>query len=156
MPEATKLMVQKQGTLFTVHLDSLGRPIPVKSHGESPAGAFPFTCTSINELREKFPGFDYIFLEAPPRKPPPVIENDEIDASEVALTMQQAIRAPETVRPLPSQPKVAPANDARLRHAEEFLKRLEMAHTYASKKNRRTLDIQISVVRELINEVFHK
>ncbi len=38
--------------------------------------------------------------------------------------------------------------------AEQFRKRLEVALQYASKKNQRTLDIQIKVVQELIDEVF--
>ncbi len=157
-----KISVSKQGDIYRVPVDpASNQPLHIASYDDEPPGAFMQTYTSLQELHANFPGKEFLFLEPPARKeqvvkPLPAHLARKVDDMarkhkvDVGKSRTLAV-AEETMEELPY---VKPNDDARLLHAQEFLKRLTTAREYASKKNQGTLDIKIAAVQELIDEVF--
>lgn len=153
MPE-NKIYVQKLGqNLFRVPLDTLNKPVPVSTHDEMPTGCFPMTLNSEAELRAMFPSAEFIYLTTPTNNNV-IVRDAEISRKAQAILEQ-----------LPTPPtktnSVAVANDEPLlsqptqkQKCEEFLKRLQTALQYTSKKHEKKLQDQIAVVEELIREIF--
>lgn len=168
---SAKISVSKQGDIYRVPVDpTTMQPLHLGSYDDEPVGAFMQTCTSLQELRTMFPGREFNFLQAPARTeqavgPLPNALRAQVDdmarkhgvGQGVAPKTRLVAVAAETMEFIPEGVvvgKVHPSNDARLLHAQEFLKRLTTAREYASKKNQTTLDIKIQAVKELIDEVF--
>lgn len=154
MPGA-KLHVRKQGKVFTIFVDENKRPLPIASHDDKPAGGIPFTCVGEGELRTLFPGFEYEFHEKPTQAPP-IITRDKSIRDEAATLLKKMSRSKTASEPMPTQtPPTQTKTPCQTRaKAEEFLKRLEFANKYASEENQVTLAVQISIVQELLDEVF--
>jgi hypothetical protein len=92
-------------------------------------------------------------MDAPPKQQQ-VIRRDERISKEAAAILGSLMTEKKENSEVSANVTVAVKDDARSLHAEEFLKRLEVARQYASKKNQAKLDVQIAVVRELLDEVF--
>ena len=153
-----KVHVQRRGNIMTVHLDSTGNPVPVASIDDQPPGAFPFTFTSERELTSHFPNRDFIF-HIPKSNNTLVNYDPEIERQALAMLNKEELPA----KPAPTR-SVAVASATReplvvgeyssKQKAEEFLKRLQTALQYASKKHEKKLKDQVEIIEELIREVF--
>lgn len=157
---ATKVYVQKRGNVLRVPVDlGSGQPIPVASVDDDPPG-FPLTFTSERDLRQAFPGRELVFLTEKTVEKPSLPYDPEVERQALAMMRQEAIPTP------PTQPTktVATASwtEEQLtatpmgskQKAEEFLKRLQTALQYASKKHEKKLQDQVAIIEELIREVF--
>lgn len=153
--QGNRVYVQKRGNVFRVPVDTAGNPIPVASVDDDPPG-FPFTCTSEAELRAFFPGREFVFL-TPKSNNTTVMYDPEIESQALAMMGKEQVPTP------PSRPSqmVATATAKPLtsdvshkQKAEEFLKRLQTALQYASKKHEKKLHDQVAIIEELIREVF--
>jgi hypothetical protein len=138
-------------------MDSSGRPIPVSSVDDDPPG-FPFTCNSELELRQLFPGAEFVFLT--PKSNNTVVRRDaDVEKQALALMQKEGIATPPTptrtvavaaatAAPLPG------AESSHRQKAEEFLKRLQTALEYTSKKHEKKLQAQVEIIEALIKEIF--
>lgn len=151
---ANKVYVQQRGNVYTVPLDiATGRAIPISSVDDDPPG-FPFTCTSEAELRAQFPGSEFVFLRE--KEKPQNINIPSQDVKSQAAAMMRASNKEQAIV------AVAPESQHVLEQgtlgskgkAEEFLKRLQTALQYASKKHEKKLQDQVAIIEELIREVF--
>lgn len=156
---ANKVYVQQRGNVYTVPLDiATGRAIPVSSVDDDPPG-FPFTCTSEAELRAQFPGSEFVFLKEKERP-----QNINVPSAEVRSQAAAMMRSANKETPSTQQTVVAVAPESQRvleqgtlgpkGKAEEFLKRLQTALQYASKKHEKKLQDQVAIIEELIREVF--
>ena len=152
------ILASKQGRVFRVAVDPFTmKSMPISSFDDEPIGAFMMTYTSEGELRQAWPGHEIKFLESP-APPCNKVESLTLEQQRQVDKMLGPTAKPRVI-PVAAHtgellPLVTPQTDTRLCHAEEFLKRLEVAAQYSSKKFQRELEIRIAVVRELINEVF--
>lgn len=153
-----KVYVQQRGNVFTVPLDiATGRAIPVSSVDDDPPG-FPFTCTSEAELRAQFPGCEFVFLKEKDRPQNINVPSAEVRQQAAAMLKSSGKETPSTQTVV----AVAPESQRVLEQgtlgpkgkAEEFLKRLQTALQYASKKHEKKLQDQVAIIEELIREVF--
>jgi hypothetical protein len=177
MPEA-KVYAIKEGPVHTVYMDQLNnQPIPLASINDRPVGGTPITYISRAQLESAFPGYEVICLQKQGNAK--VIKKDPTVAVEAASILARVKKSQPTpnsgskTKPLDIQTgspiqsgyrvtsdnkltgiNVEVQNDPRYLHAQEFLKRLQVAYQYASKKNKRTLEIQCAVIKELLDEVF--
>jgi hypothetical protein len=154
--QGNKIYVQRRGNVFRIPMDTNGRPIPVASVDDDPPG-FPFTCTSEAELKSLFPGAEFVYLT--PKSNNTTLSYDA-NVEREALAMMGKPSNP------PTQPTKAiavssmtaePLKTSGVSHqqkAEEFLKRLQTALQYASKKHEKKLKDQVEIIEELIREVF--
>lgn len=157
--QGNKVYVQRRGNVFRVPMDTNGRPIPVSSVDDDPPG-FPFTCNSEVELRALFPGAEFVFLT--PKSNNTVVTRDpEVERQALAMLGKEA--AAKSSPPAPTRTvAVAQATGATLevaapthKHkAEEFLKRLQTALEYSSKKHEKKLQAQVEAIETLIKEIF--
>ena len=156
MPE-NKVYVQRRGNVFRVPMDSNGRPIPVSSVDDDPPG-FPFTCTSEAELRQLFPGAEFVYLT--PKSNNTVVQRDaEVERQALAILQKEGLSTPPTpTRTVAvAAATAAPLQGAELGHkqkAEEFLKRLQTALEYTSKKHEKKLQAQVEIIEAFIREIF--
>lgn len=158
---ANKVYVQKRGNVLRVPVDlGSGQPIPVASVSDDPPG-FPMTFTSEHELKQAFPGREFVFLTEKTVERPSLAYDPEIEKQALAMMRQEAV--PTKTPPTPTQTvAVAPASGATLevaasthkQKAEEFLKRLQTALQYASKKHEKKLQDQVAIIEELIRDIF--
>ena len=138
-------------------MDTSGRPIPVTSVDDDPPG-FPFTCTSEAELRQLFPGAEFVYL-TPKANNTSILYDPEIEKQALAMLGKEQLSTPPTQ---PTKTKaVAVSTGEQLstsigskQKAEEFLKRLQTALQYASKKHEKKLKDQVEIIEELLREVF--
>lgn len=155
-----KVHVQRRGNIMTVHLDSTGNPMPVASIDDQPPGAFPFTFTSERELTSHFPNREFVYHT--PKSNNTIVNYDaEIERQALAMLGKE-----EGLKPAPTPVKVVQVGFASetsqqllssansKQKAEEFLKRLQTALQYASKKHEKKLKDQVEIIEELIREVF--
>jgi formate dehydrogenase maturation protein FdhE len=156
----SEIYVQKRGEVYTVHVADNGLPLPVATVDDEPVGAFPFTFTSKKELEAHFPGRQFVMLEAKANNSQVLRYDPEIERQALAILGQKPTN--------PSTPQTKSitisTNDSgevlqqgvlsAKQKAEEFLKRLQTALQYASKKHAPKLQHQIEAVEELINEIF--
>lgn len=157
--QSNKIYVQRRGNVFRIPMDSNGRPIPVSSVDDDPPG-FPFTCTSEAELRSLFPGAEFVYL-TPKANNTSILYDPEIEKQALAM-MGKEVTAKQTPPTHPTTTvAVATANNKVLvpaeshkQKTEEFLKRLQTALQYASKKHEKKLKDQVEIIEELIREVF--
>lgn len=173
------ICVQKDGKIFTVVLDGIGvgaQPMPVSTYDERPAGSFPATFFSLREVQAKFPGRQLTIVERPPGNGKRIERDPAVAAEAEALMKRGPLANPARVKSkaitptpkiltsellpnlvtdstsisIPPTPSAIECQDKGI----EFLKRLETARQYASKKNQRILDLKIEVVLDLLKEVF--
>jgi len=156
--QSNKIYVQRRGNVFRIPMDSNGRPIPVASVDDDPPG-FPFTCTSEAELRQLFPGAEFVYL-TPKSNNTTLSYDPEIEKQVIATIRNANLPTPPTqptktvataswtAEQLPSTPIGSKQK------AEEFLKRLQTALQYASKKHEKKLKDQVEIIEELLREVF--
>ena len=155
--QGNKIYVQRRGNVFRVPMDTNGRPIPVSSVDDDPPG-FPFTCNSEAELRQLFPGAEFVYLT--PKSNNTVVQRDaEVERQALAMMQKEGIATPPTpTRTVAiAADTAAPLQGAELGHkqkAEEFLKRLQTALEYASKKHEKKLQAQVEIIEALIREIF--
>jgi hypothetical protein len=160
-----KVMVAKQGTVYRVAVDPVsGMPMNLSSHADEPAGAFMFTYTDDAELRAAWPGRDLVFLEAPKKAEnavAPLSSQLQRQADQLLEKVVSTVKgkeaeawASETNTPLPKPDVGNQTLSGAYVRSQEFLKRLETAREYASKKNQRELDVKIAAIKELLSEVF--
>jgi hypothetical protein len=139
-------------------MDTNGRPIPVASVDDDPPG-FPFTCTSEAELRSLFPGAEFVYLT--PKSNNTTLSYDANVEREALAMLGKPSNPPTPTRTV----AVATTTEGPLKgveinglgprgRAEEFLKRLQTALQYASKKHEKKLKDQVEIIEELIREVF--
>ena len=148
--------VQKRGEVYTVHLADNGIPLQVATVDDEPVGAFPFTFTSKKELEAHFPGRQFVMLEAKPGLQQVLKYDPEVEKQALAILGQKTPSTPKTVT-IPTNNSGEILSQVSLNYrqkAEEFLKRLQTAQQYASKKHAPKLQHQIEIIEELINEVF--
>ena len=155
--QGNKIYVQRRGNVFRIPMDSNGRPIPVMSVDDDPPG-FPFTCTSEAELRQLFPGAEFVFL-TPKANNTSIMYDPEIEKQALAMMGKEKISTPPTqptatVAVATATNKVLVPVESHKQKAEEFLKRLQTALQYASKKHEKKLKDQVEIIEELIREVF--
>lgn len=157
---ANKVFVQRRGNVFRVPVDlGSGQPIPVASVHDDPPG-FPMTFTSEHELRAAFPGREFVYLTEKVADKPSLAYDPEIEKQALAMLKSENLPTPPT-QPTKTVataswtgeqlPATTPGSKQR---AEEFLKRLQTALQYASKKHERKLQDQVAIIEELIREVF--
>lgn len=154
-----KVYVQRRGNVFRVPMDSSGRPIPVSSVDDDPPG-FPFTCNSEAELKALFPGAEFVYL-TPKSNNTFIVKDPEIERQALAILGKEAVLA-GSPPPTPMRTvAVAAASEAPLvgasshkQKAEEFLKRLQTALEYSSKKHEKKLQAQVEIIDALIKEIF--
>jgi len=155
--QENNVYVQKRGEVYTVHVSDHGLPVPVATVDDQPVGAFPFTFTSKRELEAHFPGRNLVMLEEK-RKTQNVVQYDpEIERQALAILGQQSTPSTKksVVIPVNDRGEVLPSGSLNAKQkAEEFLKRIQTALQYASKKHQKELQAQVKVIEELINEVF--
>lgn len=154
--QGNKIYVQRRGNVFRIPMDSNGRPIPVTSVDDDPPG-FPFTCNSEAELKMLFPGAEFVYI-TPKANNSTLGYDPEVEKQALAMMSKEQVPSP------PSRPSqmVATATDVAVKSieisnkqkAEEFLKRLQTALQYASKKHEKKLQAQVEIIEELIREVF--
>lgn len=156
--QSNKIYVQRRGNVFRIPMDTSGRPIPVTSVDDDPPG-FPFTCTSEAELRQLFPGAEFVYL-TPKANNTSILYDPEIEKQALAMLGKDQLPTPPTqptktvataswtAEQLPSTPIGSKQK------AEEFLKRLQTALQYASKKHEKKLKDQVEIIEELLREVF--
>lgn len=154
--QGNKVYIQKLGqSLFRVPMDSFNRPVPVQSVTDMPDGCFPLTLNSEAELRAHFPSAEFVFLTAKSNNT--VIERDEEISRQAAAMVKQLTPTPPTKTVAiaqESQQVLLQTSLGSKGKAEEFLKRLQTALQYASKKHAPKLQHQIEIVEELIREIF--
>lgn len=156
---ANKVYVQKRGNVLRVPVDlGSGRPIPVSSVNDDPPG-FPMTFTSEHELKAAFPGSEFIFLTEKVAERPALQYDPEVERQALAMIKSENLPTPPTqptkakaVAVATEEPLVVSATHKQ--RAEEFLKRLQTALQYASKKHEKKLQDQVAIIEELIREVF--
>lgn len=157
--QENKVYVQRRGNVFRVPMDSNGRPIPVSSVDDDPPG-FPFTCNSEAELRQLFPNAEFVYL-TPKSNNTTVTRDPEVERQALAMLGKEAAATPTPPAPTRTV-AVAQATGATLevaatthkQKAEEFLKRLQTALEYSSKKHEKKLLAQVEAIEALIKEVF--
>lgn len=155
--QSNKIYVQRRGNVFRIPMDTNGRPIPVTSVDDDPPG-FPFTCTSEAELRQLFPGAEFVYL-TPKVNNTSILYDPEIEKQALAMLGKEQLPTPPTQ---PTKTKaIAVLTGEQLstsieskQKAEEFLKRLQTALQYASKKHEKKLKDQVEIIEELLREVF--
>jgi len=153
--QGNKVYVQKLGqSLFRIPMDSFNRPVPVQSVTEMPDGCFPMTLNSEAELRAHFPSAELIFITAPSNNT--VVHRSPDVAHQVAAILKQSTTTPptKTVGVAVETGELLASSVNSKQKAEEFLKRLQTALQYASKKHAPKLQHQIEIVQELISEIF--
>ena|GEM_PF-2556303 len=156
--QENNIYVQKRGEVYTVHVADNGMPLPVATVDDEPVGAFPFTFTSRKELEAHFPGRHFVMLEAKTGVQQVVKYDPEIERQALAILGQK----PPSTQPakkvtvaVNQEGELLPQASLNARQkAEEFLKRLQTAQQYASKKHAPKLQHQIEAIEELINEVY--
>lgn len=155
-----KVYIQQRGNVFRVPVDmGSGQPIPVSSVYDDPPG-FPMTFTSEHELRAAFPGREFVYLTEKVVEKPSLAYDADIEKQALATLKSENLPTP------PTQPtktiataswtgeQLPNTHMSSKQKAEEFLKRLQTALQYASKKHERKLQDQVAVIEELIREVF--
>ncbi len=155
-----KVYVQKRGNVYRVPVDlGSGRPIPVSSVHDDPPG-FPMTFNSEHELKAAFPGREFIYLTEKVAEKKVLGYDPEIERQTLAMMRNENVPTPPKPTPSKAVP-VSVATDEVLvssattkQKAEEFLKRLQTALQYASKKHEKKLQDQVAIIEELIREVF--
>lgn len=151
--QGNKVYVQRLGqNLFRVPIDSFNKPVPVQSVTDMPDGCFPMTVNSEAELRAMFPQSEFVFLTAQ--------KNNTVVTKDAEVTKQALAMLGQSTPPTKTH-SVAVANDIPIasnptskQKCEEFLRRLQTALQYASKKHEKKLQDQIAIVEELIRDVF--
>ena len=154
--QGNKIYVQRRGNVFRIPMDSNGRPIPVASVDDDPPG-FPFTCTSEAELRQLFPGAEFVYLT--PKSNNTTISYDaDVEREALAMMGKQASAPTHPTKTaavaVESKQILSSTALSSKQKAEEFLKRLQTALQYASKKHEKKLKDQVEIIEELIREVF--
>jgi hypothetical protein len=159
---ANKVYVQRRGNVFRVPVDlGSGMPIPVSSVHDDPPG-FPMTFTSEHELKQAFPGKELIYLTEKQVEKPGLQYDPEVERQALAMLGKEAVpKSPPTPVKVVQVP-IAAESQRILEQvalgpkgkAEEFLKRLQTALQYASKKHEKKLQDQVAIIEELIREVF--
>lgn len=151
MPDS-KIHARKQGTVFTVFIDSgSNQAVPLSGPEDSPPGCMHQTLVSEGALKAAFPGREFVYHEKEAPPPRVITRTKEIHQEAAAmLTGKIPLQTVATNR-IPSQQAY---RSAACNKAREILKRLEVARNFASAKNKRILDIQIEATISLINEVF--
>lgn len=155
--QGNSIYVQKRGEVYTVHIADNGLPLPVATVDDEPIGAFPFTFNSRKELEAQFPGRNFVMVENKPQNYNVVSYDPEIEKQALAILGQPTPSAPKksVTIPVNARGDILPTGTINAQQrAEEFLKRLQTALQYASKKHQKDLQAQVRVVEELINEVF--
>lgn len=156
---ANKVYVQRRGNVFRVPVDlGSGQPIPVSSVHDDPPG-FPMTFTSEMELKQAFPGKELVYLTEKVVERPALTYDAEIEKQALAMIKNEKIASPPTpapVKAVASQTAIELPVDmlSHKQKAEEFLKRLQTALQYASKKHEKKLQDQVAIIEELIREIF--
>lgn len=154
--QGNSVYVQKQGEVYTVQLVN-GVPVPVATVDDEPVGAFAFTCTSKKELEATFPGARFVMIESKPAQTQTIQHNPEIERQALAILGQQPPSNPKrsVTIPVNDRGEILPTGSlSHMQKAEEFLKRLQTALQYASKKHQKELQAQVRIIEELINEVY--
>ena len=158
--QGNKIYVQRRGNVFRIPMDTSGRPIPVSSVDDDPPG-FPFTCNSELELRQLFPGAEFVFLT--PKSNNTVVQRDaEVERQALAMMQEEGIATPPPSPVKVVQVPIATESQRVLEQvalgpkgrAEEFLKRLQTALEYTSKKHEKKLQAQVEIIDALIKEIF--
>lgn len=155
--QGNSVYVQKRGEVYTVHVADNGIPLPVATVDDQPVGGFPFTFTSRKELEAHFPGKNLIMLEEKKRMQQSLQYDPEIERQALAILGQQPPSNPKksVTIPVNDRGEILPTGSLSHRQkAEEFLKRLQTALQYASKKHQKELQAQVRIIEELINEVY--
>lgn len=153
---ANKVYVQRRGNVFRVPVDlGSGQPIPVSSVHDDPPG-FPMTFTSELELKQAFPGRELIYLTEKTVDKKALSYDPEIERQALAMMRQEATpTTPPTTKAVATETGEVLSATVNSKHkAEEFLKRLQTALQYASKKHEKKLQDQVAIIEELIREVF--
>lgn len=156
--QGNKIYVQRRGNVFRVPMDNNGRPIPVTSVDDDPPG-FPFTCTSEAELKMLFPGAEFVYLTQKTNNTT-ITYDPEIEKQALAILNKEGkTKTPpnqqtRTVAVASSTQQELQSSVSTKQKAEEFLKRLQTALQYASKKHEKKLQDQVAIIEELIREVF--
>lgn len=141
---------KKEGNVYTVYVDmATSRALPLASFSDEPAGGFGLTFNSIRELQAHFPGCQIEFVERA-RKTPPTLSGEAVLTDQVDSFLASKTHTPQPTKPPTAQPKLGDSHTK----ATAFLRELETALQYASKKHAKTLAIKVEVVRELINAIF--
>lgn len=153
-----KVYVQRRGNVFRVPVDlGTGRPIPVASVHDDPPG-FPMTFTSEQELRSAFPGREFVYLTEKVAEKKVLGFDPEIEKQTLAMMRNENLPSPpkptRSVAVANETHEVLQATTTHKQKAEEFLKRLQTALQYASKKHEKKLQDQVAIIEELIREVF--
>lgn len=154
-----KIYVQKRGEVYTVPVDpSTNVPMIVTSVSDDLPG-FPFTCTSVAELKASFPNSEFVFLEPKQTESHAMVVPPEIRRQAAELMKTHGVNPPPTkqqtvVIAKESQEELPHVSSSTKQKVEEFLKRLQTALQYASKKHEKKLQDQVAIIEELIREVF--
>lgn len=165
-----KISVSRQGGVLRVAEDlATNRPVRISSYNEEPPGCFMQTFHSPSEIWEKYGRYELLFLDPPA---PPKENAVQPLSAEQSRKVQELLQKSGIANPKPHDTHAAPqktrvvteatetghalrgAPSNYMERASEFLKRLQVAREYASKKNQRELDIKIQAITELISEVF--
>ena len=159
--QGNKIYVQRRGNVFRIPMDTNGRPIPVASVDDDPPG-FPFTCTSEAELKSLFPGAEFVYLT--PKSNNTTLSYDaNVEREALAMMGKQSNPPTQLQRDVKLTTVGLAVESQRILEqtalgpkgrAEEFLKRLQTALQYASKKHEKKLKDQVEIIEELIREVF--
>lgn len=150
--QGNKVYIQKLGqSLFRVPLDSRSQPVAVQNVTDMPDGCFPMTVHSEAELRAMFPHAEFVFLTA--QRNNTVINRDE-ETAKTAQSMLGPTPPTKTVSVAVETEEPLLSKVTQKQKCEEFLKRLQTALQYASKKHAPKLQNQIEIVEELIREIF--
>jgi len=149
------IYVQKRGEVYTVQLEPGGSPIPVATVDDEPIGAFPYTFNSRQELEAAFPGRNFVILENKPKHQTVIAFDPDIEKQALAVLKSPPPSAPTA--PVNEHDYALPVGlSIAEQRAEEFLKRLQIALQYASKKHQKVPHIQVNTIRDFINEVFKR
>lgn len=131
-----KIHVQKRGPRsFRIYLDSVGNPIPISSPEQEVEGMLQLF-NSIQEVQAAFPRYEPVILEAEAKPPKLITKSPEIRA-EAQKYMERFSK--KTTQSSNSTESI-----------KSFLNGLELAKQSASKKSIKTLDIQIDVIKKLL------
>lgn len=140
--------VKKKGDVYQVFVDPVtNQPKQLAGIDDEPVDAFPFTLVGIKELQASFPGRTFLFHEAPKPKENTVVPSVEIKQEAASILGGKAVESPKT-----PQPKQVISVDQNV--IVNFLKRLQTAHKYATKKAQRELEIKIETVEELMRDLY--
>lgn len=152
----SKVYVQKRGNVYRVFLDERENPVPLSAFNDEPGGCFPFTTTSEGELRARFPHSTFVFLQQPQHEPNTVTITPEVrKQAEAILGKKSPPPSPvDTISNMESLKGVELSGLGPRGRAEEFLKRLQTALKYASKKHEKKLQAQVEIIDTLIKEIF--